>query len=146
MTSKNDVLTSILTFFCQKSGRGDILLTPPPFRLVLLCIQTTQEREKSRWAVVHSAVQRQSTFQSVSGRGPRRVRGVAGSQSGLLSLSFLLYSWRCTILGRFQKPQRSMTSMTHYAKAGRGEFTPRESEVKTERTPVLNVLPAPQLI
>jgi hypothetical protein len=35
--------------------------------------------------------------------------------------------------------------MTHYAKAGKGECTPRESEVKTERTPVLNVLPAPHI-
>ncbi len=73
-------------------------------------------------------------------RGPRRVRGVAGSQSGLLSLSFLLYSWRCTVLGRFPKPQRSMT---HYANTGRGEFKPCESEVKTDRTPVVNILPGP---
>jgi hypothetical protein len=36
--------------------------------------------------------------------------------------------------------------MTHYANTGRGEFTPRESEVKTERTPVLNILPGPWLI
>jgi hypothetical protein len=76
-------------------------------------------------------------------RGPLRFRGVAGSQSGPLSLSFLLYSWRRTILGRFPKPQRSMT---HYTNTGRGEFTPRENEVKTERTPVLNILPGPRLI
>jgi hypothetical protein len=128
--------------FFQKSGREDILPTAP-FHLVLLWIQTTWWREKSHRAVVRSAVRRQSTFQSVSGCGPRRVRGVTGSQSGPLSLSFLLYSWRRTVLGRFPKPQRSMT---HYANTGRGEFTPRESEIKTERTPVLNILPRPRLI
>ncbi len=115
-------------------------IADPPFRLVLLSIQITRGREKSRRAVVRSTMRRQSTFQSVSGRGPRRVRGVAGSQPGPLSLSFLLYSWRRTVLGRFPKPQRSMT---HYAKTGRGEFTPRESEVKTDWTPVL---PRPRLI
>ncbi len=138
--SKNGILTSIL-IFREKSGRGDILLTPPPLRLVLLCIQTTLGQEKS--AVVCSAVRHQSTFQSVSGHGPHRVWGMAGSQSGPLSLSFLLYSWRRTVLGRFLKPQRSMT---HYAKTGRGEFTPHENEVKTERTPVLNILPRSLLI
>jgi hypothetical protein len=28
MTSKNDVLTYILAYFCQRSGRGTTLLTP----------------------------------------------------------------------------------------------------------------------
>jgi hypothetical protein len=36
--------------------------------------------------VVRSTVRRQSKFQSVSGRGPRRVWGEAGSQLGALSL------------------------------------------------------------
>jgi hypothetical protein len=35
---------------------------------------------------------------------------------------------------RFPKPQRSIT---HLPDTGRGEFTPRESEVKTERTLVV---------
>jgi hypothetical protein len=75
--------------FCQKSGCGDILPTPPPpFCLVLLSIQITRGWEKSHRAMVRSTVRRQSTFQSVSGPGPRRVRGVAGSQPGPLSLSF----------------------------------------------------------
>ncbi len=55
------ILTVILTIFHQKSGRGTTLPTPP-FR--------------------------QSTFQSVSGRRPCRVRRMAGSQSGLFSCSF----------------------------------------------------------
>ncbi len=63
MTSKNDVLTVILTIFHQKSDRGTILPTPP-------------------------SVSQHSKFQSVSSRGPRRVRGMAGSQSGLFSRSF----------------------------------------------------------
>jgi hypothetical protein len=110
-------------FFCQKSGREDILPTPP------LPLSFT----------VNTPVNIPISFR----RGPRRVRGLAGSQSGLLSLSFLLYSWRRTVLGRCPKPQRSMT---HYANTGRAEFTPCESEVKTERTPVLNILPRPRLI
>jgi hypothetical protein len=137
---------SILTFFRQKSGCRVILPTPP-LPLGLVSIQITRGREKSRRAVVRSTMRRQSAFQSafqsVSSHGPCRVRRVVGSQSGPLSLSFLLYSWRRTVLGRFPKPQRSMT---HYAETGSGEFTPRESEVKTERTPVLNVLPGPRLI
>jgi hypothetical protein len=90
--------------FFIRSRAAETDCRPPPFRLVLLCIQTTRGREKSRQSVVRSPVQRQSTFQSVSGRGPCWVQGVAGSQSGLLSLSFLVYSWRRTVLGRFPKP------------------------------------------
>ncbi len=44
---------------------------------------------------------------------------------------------------RLPKPQRSIT---HLPDTGRGEITPRESEVKTERTPVVNGLPGPWLI
>jgi hypothetical protein len=58
MTSKNDFLTSILTYFRQKSGCG-VLCCTPPFRPVLLDIQTTQVRQKSCWAVVRSTVLRQ---------------------------------------------------------------------------------------
>jgi hypothetical protein len=77
MTSKNDVLTAFLMIFCQKSGRGATLPNPP------LC---------------------QSTFQSVSGGRPHRVRGVAGSQLGLFLLLFLNGPWRHTDLGMFPKP------------------------------------------
>jgi hypothetical protein len=62
MTSKNDIFMSILMYCYQKSSYGDFLLTPP-FRLVLLLLQTTQGRDKSRQAVVHSLAQRQSGFQ-----------------------------------------------------------------------------------
>ncbi len=61
MTSKNEVLTHILTYFCQKSGHGATLLTPS-FCLVLLQLQTTEEQDKSGRAVVCSPVQRQSEF------------------------------------------------------------------------------------
>jgi hypothetical protein len=80
-------LTSILTFFVRSSVAARFC-RPPRFRPVLLCLQTTWARQKSRWAVVCSAVQRQSTFQSVPVPGSRRVWGEAGSQSGL-SLLFL---------------------------------------------------------
>ncbi len=47
-------------------------------------------------------------FQSVSGRGPCRVWGEAGSQLGVLSLSFQLDSRRRTNLGNFPKPAASI--------------------------------------
>jgi hypothetical protein len=40
MTSKNDILTSILISFCQKSGRG-VPCQTPPFRSILLLLQIT---------------------------------------------------------------------------------------------------------
>jgi hypothetical protein len=90
-TSKNDVLTSILTFFCQKSGREDILPTPP------LPLSFTVDTDHLMAGEV--APGRGPQWRAAPGnipinfrRGPHRVRGVAGSQSGPLSLSFLLYS------------------------------------------------------
>jgi hypothetical protein len=74
--------------FCVRSPVVVRPCRPPCFRLVLLLIQTTRALEQSPWAVVHSAVWSQSTFQSVSGPEPRRVQGDAGSQSGPLSRSF----------------------------------------------------------
>jgi hypothetical protein len=83
-TSKKDFLTSILTYFCQKSGRGRTL-PPLPFPLGF----TDEGRRSPRHALVRSTVERQSTFQSVS--GPRlhtlERAGVAGFQSGPLFLS-----------------------------------------------------------
>jgi hypothetical protein len=136
MTSKNDVLTSILMFFCQKSGREDTLPIPP------LPLSFTVNTDHLMAGEVPPGCGPQSGVAPVNIPISFRSRaayiaGVAGSQSGPLSLSFLLYSWRPTVLGRFPKPE---CSMTHYANTGRGEFTPRESEVKTERTPVLNIL------
>ncbi len=70
-----------MTFWCLfwrfivRSQAAKTYCQPPPFCLVLLWIQTTWWQEKSCRAVVRSAVWRQSTFQSVSGRGPHRVRG-----------------------------------------------------------------------
>jgi hypothetical protein len=68
-------------------ARNDVLRTYI-LTLNLLLLQTTQAREKSRRAEVHSQVRHKSEFQSVSGPGPYRVWGVAGSQSGSLSHSF----------------------------------------------------------
>jgi hypothetical protein len=84
MTSKNDVLIPFWCFFVR-SRAAKTYCRPPPFRLVLLWIQTTWWREKSCRAVVRSAVGRQSAFQSVSGRGQRRVRG------------WRVLSWACSL-------------------------------------------------
>jgi hypothetical protein len=87
MTSKNDVLTSILMFFHQKSSCGRTLPDPPlPFAWLLL--QITPAPEKSCRANVRSAVQRQSTLSSVSSPGPCRVWGrLVLSQAQSLALS-----------------------------------------------------------
>jgi hypothetical protein len=129
-------------FFVRSPAAETHCRPPPPFHLVLLWIQTTRGREKSRRAMVRSPEQYQSTFQSVSGCRPCRVREVMGSQSGPLFLSFLVYSWRHTFLGRFQ----NCSALWNYAKTGRDEFTPHKSEVKTKRTLVVNGHPGPWLI
>jgi hypothetical protein len=77
MTSKNDILASNLTFFHQKS-----FCRPPRFWPVLLLLQTTRAREKSYWAMVRSAVRRQSTFHLVPVPRLCRLGGKAGYQSG----------------------------------------------------------------
>jgi hypothetical protein len=77
--------------FFVRSRAAETYCHPPPFHLILLCIQTTREREKSRRAVVHSAVPRQSSFQSVSSCWPRRVRGWRVlSRAHSLSLSYCI--------------------------------------------------------
>jgi hypothetical protein len=111
---------------------------PPSFRLVLLWIQTMWGLEKSRQAVVHSAVRCQSTFQSVSDHVPDRVWWVTGSQMGPLYLSFWVYSWR------HHSGQISKTIALY--DTGRGEFPPHKSEVETERTLVVNRHPGAWLI
>jgi hypothetical protein len=66
-------------------------------------------------------------FRSVSCPGPRRVRGEAGSQSG-----------RILMLPHCPGQILETAALSKYApNTGRGEFTPRESEVKTKRTPVV---------
>jgi hypothetical protein len=39
------------------------------------------------------------------------------------------------------KSPKAQSSLTHLPIIGRGKFAPRESEVKTQRTPVLGGLP-----
>ncbi len=89
-TSKNDVLTSILTFFIRSRAKKTNC-RPLPFRLVLLWIQTTWWREKSRRAVVRSEVRRQSTFQSISAAGRVECEGWRVlSRACSLSLSYCI--------------------------------------------------------
>ncbi len=78
-------------------------------------------------------------FQSVSGPGLTRVRGEADSQSGRY-LTLLMLPDRSG-----QIPETAAL-YTYAPNTGRGEFTPRESEVKTKRTPVVYGLPGPGLI
>ncbi len=95
---------------------------PPPFRSVLLLI--TWGREKSHRAVVRSTVRRQSKFQSVSGRGPRRVWGEAGSQLGALSL-FLTEQQaphRSRELSKTSGLYSAVTHHTHYSLRRPGSF------------------------
>ncbi len=68
---------------------------PSHFQPVLLSLQTTRPGEMSCRAVVHSAVWRQSTFQSVSGTGCTECRGrrVLGWAGLLLLLSVAALLW-----------------------------------------------------
>jgi hypothetical protein len=61
-------------FFIKSQSRR-YPATTSRFRPVLLLLQTTQARENSCRAVVHSVVRCQATFQSVFGPGPHRVGG-----------------------------------------------------------------------
>ncbi len=69
VTSKNNVLTSILTYFCQKSGRGKTLLIPP-FYLVLLLLQPPEGRRSPTglWSAVRCGASQHSNQFPVPGR------------------------------------------------------------------------------
>jgi hypothetical protein len=140
MMSKNDILTSISTFFCQKFCCGATL---PTFPLPTGFTVITRATENSRRAMVRSAVRRQSTFLSISHPGLRTVecggRQVPGRASFLLFLSKVILL-HCS--GRIPKATPLYYTSARYCG---GEFTPRESEVKTEWTPVVNRLPGPRL-
>jgi hypothetical protein len=58
--------------------------------------------------------------------------GMTGSQLGMLSHSFQLDSWHCTVLGKFLKPNRSKTQL---ANTRRGKFRPHGREVKKKCGP-----------
>jgi hypothetical protein len=77
MTSINDILMYILTYFHKKSSLDGTLLTPQtlPIQLGFTAITDHWGQEKSCLAVVCFLAQRQSGFRSLSGPGPCRVRG-----------------------------------------------------------------------
>jgi hypothetical protein len=131
MTSKNDIFTSILTFFVRTS----VALLLCRFRPVLLLLQTTQAREKPRQAMVRSVVWCQSNSDQFL--VPGRVE-YGGLVSLFLSVLMLLH---CS----GQIPETAAL-YTYTPNIRRGEFTPRESEVKTEQTPVVYGYPGPLLI
>ncbi len=82
MTSKNYVLTSILTFFCQKFCRGTTIPTSPlPTGFTVNTDHLSAgEVRPGRGPQCRAAP---GTFLSISRPGLRRVRGEADSQSGL---------------------------------------------------------------
>jgi hypothetical protein len=139
MTSKNNVLMSIFTFFCQKFCRVATLPSSPlPTSFTAITDHLSAGEVPPGRGPQCSAVP--IKFWWVSGPGPRRVRGVAGSQSGrslAFSVDLLILPHRSG-----QIPETAAL-YTHASYTGRGEFTPRKSEAKTERTPVVYGLPDP---
>ncbi len=107
ITSKNDVLTSIITYFCQKSCRSVPCRTSPlpPGFSAYTDDPSSEEVPPARGMQSHAAP---VNIQPVSGTGPCRVWGKAGSQLGPLSHSFLVDSRRGTNLGNFLKPEASI--------------------------------------
>jgi hypothetical protein len=133
MTSKNDVLMSILTFFLQKFCRDATLL---PSLLPTGFTAITDHPSAGEVPPGHGAQCGAAPikFQSVSCPGPRRVRRVADSQSGR---SLALSQWTYKLPHRSGQIPETAALYTYAPNTGRGEFTPRESEAKTERTPVV---------
>ncbi len=94
-TSKNDVLTYIFNNLTSKSGR-DVTLSHLFLRGEVKIY--LDEPPPSAWRC-------QSTFQSVAGPAPYRVRGWR-----VRALSLFLYGIiQRTVAGEFPKPQRSIT-------------------------------------
>ncbi len=137
MTSKNDVLTSILTFFRQKFCRVATLPSSPlPTGFTAITDHPSTGEVRTDRGPQYGAVP--IKLRSVIGLGLRRVQGRRIlSRAGLSLLLMLPYH-------SGQIPET--TALYKYApNTGRCEFTPRESEVKTERTPVVYGLPGPRL-
>jgi hypothetical protein len=134
MMSKNDVLTSILMFFCQKFSRSGNLWPPLPFVFTAI---TDRVREKSRWAIVHSALWHQSILQPILVWGPIECGGrrVLSRACSLLFLSVLMLPHHSG-----QISETTALYITHVPNIGRSE-----REIKTEQTPVVDGLPGPQL-
>ncbi len=126
-------------FFVRSSvaaGTGD----PLPFGFTAI---TDRVREKSSRAIVHTpqCTVTPVNFTISSGPGPQGVWGGGGFSVGPALCSFWV-CWCCrTILGKFMKPQRSITHVPNTW----SEFTLHKREVKTEQTPVVDRLPGPQL-
>jgi hypothetical protein len=126
MTLKNNVLTSILTFFRQNFC---CVATLPPSLLPTSSTPITdhQSAGKGLPSLGSQCGAAPVKFRSVSCPGPRRVRGEAGSQSGRMLM----------LPHRSGQIPKTAALHTYAPNIRRGEFTPRESEVKTEQTPVV---------
>ena len=121
-TSKNDVLTYIFNDLTSKVG---------PRRPSVAPISPGRGKNLPRWAPP-SAWRCQSTFQSVAGPAPYRVRGVAGSGSLALSILINHTAHHCR---EFPKPQRSITHAIQSA-GERGKIFPYPGEISPRRPPV----------
>jgi hypothetical protein len=86
MMSKNDILTLILTFFCQKFCRGATILTS----LLPTGFTVTTDHPSAGEVCLGRGPQwgaAPGTFLSISRPGPCRVRGEAGPQWAMRYLS-----------------------------------------------------------
>ncbi len=122
--------------FSSEVGAAETNCQPPPFCLVLLCIQTTRGREKSRWAMVRSAVQRSASQHSdqfpVAGRVECRGWRVL-SRARSLSLSYCIAG-----AALFWADFRNSSTLWH--------TTQRPGEVSLHRVKVRSKLNGPRYL
>ncbi len=141
MTSKNDVLMSILTFFYQKFCTVATLPSSP----LLTSFTAITDHPSVGEVPPGRGLQCGATpikFRSVSDPGPHRVRGVAGSQLGSLSL-FL--SGPINVAAPFWADSRNRSALYIrpkyrerwvYTSWKRGQNQTDPGSLRTSRTPV----------
>ncbi len=95
---KNDVLTSILSYFCQKFGHGMTLLIPPlPIGFSAITDHLITGRSPARpWSAVWCSTSQHSSQFPV----PDHAVGGGGFSVRPALLLFLSGHWRCTLLGK----------------------------------------------
>jgi hypothetical protein len=117
-----------------KKSRGTVPLNRPP---------EIKRSPAWPWSAVRWGSSQHSNQFLVPGRVECGGMRVLSRASSLTLSKCSTYICCRTVLGRFLKPHHSIT---HLPNTGRGEFTPREIKVKTERTPVVYRLLDPSWI